>query len=142
MVPVSLHSTSFTSLGVSVCLCFPIIKAKVPVHLASSPAVLLLRGLGWLVQRARGRCPPGLGTCYVPTTSTPPRPKSRHIVIPFRIPPKPHGKPLSPVGSAGSGEECASGSSRWISGEFSPTENCCCRTCTAWPYVQCCTAQV
>ncbi|XP_068404188.1 ras association domain-containing protein 4 isoform X2 [Eschrichtius robustus] len=47
-------------------------------------------GLGWLVQRARGRCPPGLGTCYAPTTSTPPGPKSRHIVIPFRIPPKPH----------------------------------------------------
>ncbi|XP_028337912.1 ras association domain-containing protein 4 isoform X2 [Physeter macrocephalus] len=122
--------------------CLPLL----PDHKHKSPCPFgkltsCARSLGWPVQRARGRYPPGLGTCYAPTTSTPPRPKSRHIVIPFRIPPKPHGKPLSPVGSAGSGEECASGSSGWIRSP-SPTENCCCRTCTAWPYVQCCTAQV
>uniref|UniRef100_A0A8C2RYG6 Ras association domain family member 4 n=1 Tax=Capra hircus TaxID=9925 RepID=A0A8C2RYG6_CAPHI len=64
--------------------CLPL--TRVPIHLASSPTELLLCGLSWLVQRAQGRCPPGLGTCCAPTTGSPPRLISRHTCHPFRNP--------------------------------------------------------
>lgn len=74
MAPVSLRSTLFTSLGVSVCLCFRIIKTEVSVRVASSLTMLLLL-------RATVNALPG--------------PNPGTLAAPSRIPRNSQGRPLS-----------------------------------------------
>lgn len=111
MAPVSSHSTLFTSLGVSICLCFPIINTEVCVHLASLLTVLQGRGgQEWGAQLGCAACTgpvpfPALGHS-VHITSAPPRFKSKHIHHPFLNPTRiiSNGKLPSPVGLVGRSE--------------------------------------